>query len=100
MKTQHEFSQVPRADIPRSSFNLSHGLKTTFDVDLLVPILVMDIIPGDTMNVRASHFCRLATPLFPIGGAPSSEGATVNEKSWITCIWKHFSSSYPIEQYG
>ncbi len=26
----------------------------------------MDIIPGDTFNVRASHFCRLATPLFPI----------------------------------
>ncbi len=66
MKTQHEFSQVPRADIPRSSFNLSHGLKTTFDVDRLIPILVADIIPGDTWSVQASHFCRLATPLFPI----------------------------------
>ncbi len=66
MKTQHEFSQVPRADIARSSFNLSHGLKTTFDVDDLIVILVMDIIPGDTFNLRASHFCRLATPLFPI----------------------------------
>ncbi len=66
MKTQHEFSQVPRADIPRSSFNLSHGLKTTFDCDALIPILVADIIPGDTWNVRASHFCRLSTPLFPI----------------------------------
>jgi len=66
MRSQHQFSQVPRADIPRSSFNLSHGLKTTFDVDLLIPILVADIIPGDTWNVRASHFCRLATPLHPI----------------------------------
>ncbi len=66
MKSQHQFSQVPRADIPRSSFNLSHGLKTTFDVDFLIPILVMDIAPATTLNVRASHFCRLATPLFPI----------------------------------
>ncbi len=66
MKSQHEFSQVPRADIPRSSFNLSHGLKTTFDVDYLIPILVMDIIPGDTFNLRASFFMRLATPLHPI----------------------------------
>ncbi len=66
MKSQHQFSQVPRADIPRSSFNLSHGLKTTFDVDYLVPILVMDIIPGDTFNLRASFFMRLATPLHPI----------------------------------
>jgi len=66
MKSQHQFSQVPRADIPRSSFNLSHGLKTTFDVDGLIPILVMDIIPGDTFNVQASFFMRLATPLHPI----------------------------------
>lgn len=66
MKSQHQFSQVPRADIPRSSFNLSHGLKTTFDADYLVPILVMDIIPGDTLRVEASHFCRLATPFFPL----------------------------------
>jgi len=66
MKSQHQFSQVPRADIARSSFNLSHGLKTTFDVDFLIPILVADIIPGDTWNVQASHFCRLATPIHPI----------------------------------
>ncbi len=66
IRSQHQFSNVPRADIPRSSFNLSHGLKTTFDVDFLVPILVMDIIPGDTFNLKASFFMRLATPLFPI----------------------------------
>ncbi len=66
MKSQKQFSNVPRADIPRSSFNLSHGHKTTFDADFLIPILVMDIIPGDTINCRASFFMRLATPLFPI----------------------------------
>ncbi len=66
MRSQHQFSNVPRADIPRSSFNLSHGLKTVFDADNLVPIIVMDIIPGDTFNLRASFFMRLATPLHPI----------------------------------
>ncbi len=66
MKSQHQFSQVPRADIARSSFDLSHGLKTTFDVDYLIPILVMDIIPGDTFNVKASFYMRLATPLHPV----------------------------------
>jgi len=66
LASQHQFSNVPRADIPRSSFNLSHGHKTTFDVDYLIPILVMDIIPGDTINCRASFFMRLATPIFPI----------------------------------
>ncbi len=66
MRSQHQFSNVPRADIPRSSFNLSHGVKSTFDVDLLVPFLVQDIIPGDTWNCRASFFMRLATPIHPI----------------------------------
>ncbi len=68
MKSQHQFSNVPRANIPRSSFNLSHGHKTTFDADRLIPIMgPIDIIPGDTFNVNANFFCRLASPsLFPI----------------------------------
>lgn len=63
---KHSFSEVPRANISRSSFNRSHGLKTTFDCDYLIPILVDDIIPGDTFNVDFSFFARLATPLYPI----------------------------------
>ena len=62
----HSFAEVPRADIPRSSFNRSHGLKTTFDADYLIPILVDDIIPGDTFNVQCNFFARLATPIHPI----------------------------------
>jgi hypothetical protein len=56
----HSFSQVPRADIPRSTFNRSHGLKTTFDADYLIPILVDDIIPGDTFNVNMSFVARIS----------------------------------------
>ena len=63
---EHNFSEVPRAEIPRSSFDRSHGLKTTFDADYLYPILVDDVMPGDTFNVNATVFTRLATPLYPI----------------------------------
>jgi hypothetical protein len=62
----HSFSEVPRAEIPRSSFNRSHGHKTTFDADYLIPILVDDIVPGDTFNVDLQFFARLATPIHPI----------------------------------
>jgi len=55
----NQFNQVPQAEIPRSSFNLSHGMKTTFDADDLIPIGVWDVIPGDTWNVQTSHFIRL-----------------------------------------
>ncbi len=58
----HQFSEVPRAEIPRSSFDRSHGLKTTFDADGLIPILVDDIVPGDTFNVNCSFVVRLASP--------------------------------------
>ena len=63
---EHSFSEVPRVKIPRSSFNRSHGYKTTFDADYLIPCLVDDVVPGDTYNVNMSFFARLATPLYPI----------------------------------
>jgi hypothetical protein len=63
---EHSFSEVPNVEIPRSTFDRSHGVKTTFDADYLVPILVDDIVPGDTFNVNMDFFARLATPLHPI----------------------------------
>ncbi|WNK14060.1 MAG: major capsid protein [Microvirus sp.] len=62
----HTFSQVPKADIPRSTFDRSHGHKTTFNSGVLVPILVDEMLPGDTFNVSMTGFARLATPIFPI----------------------------------
>ena len=59
-------SQVPQADIKRSKFNRSHGLKTTFDADKLVPIFVDEVLPGDTHKLDQSLFARLATPINPI----------------------------------
>ncbi len=62
----HKFSEVPRAEIPRSSFDRSHGLKTTFDAGWLIPIFVDEALPGDTFNLSMTAFARLATPIFPI----------------------------------
>lgn len=61
----HNFSRVPRAEIQRSSFNRSHGHKTTFDAGYLVPFFVDEVLPGDTFNCRATLFARLATPIVP-----------------------------------
>lgn len=62
----HQFSQVPSAQIPRSSFDRSHGLKTTFNASDLVPIFCDEALPGDTFNLRMQGFCRMATPLYPV----------------------------------
>ncbi len=67
MRSQHNFSQTPSVNIPRSTFNLSHPHKTAFDADDLVPICQpIDVIPGSTFNFKTSFFMRLATPLEPI----------------------------------
>lgn len=62
----HTFSQIPKVEIPRSTFDRTHGLKTTFDAGYLVPILVDEALPGDTFNVNLTAFARLATPVVPI----------------------------------
>lgn len=61
----HQFSQIPRAEIQRSSFNRSHGYKTTFDSGYLVPFYVDEVLPGDTFNLKCTLFARLATPIVP-----------------------------------
>ena len=63
---QHSFANIPSADIQRSAFDRSCGLKTTFDSGWLIPIFVDEALPGDTMNLKMSTFARLATPLHPI----------------------------------
>lgn len=62
----HQFSEVPQADIRRSTFNRSRGYKTTFDAGYLIPIFVDEALPGDTFRVSLSSVARLNTPLVPI----------------------------------
>jgi hypothetical protein len=60
-----DFSRGPQAHIQRSVFDRSFGLKTTLDSGYLVPILCDNVYPGDTFQVEAHGFGRLATPIHP-----------------------------------
>ena len=62
----HSFAMVPRADIPRSRFNVQTSHKTTFDAGKLIPIYVDEVLPGDTFSLSCTAFGRMATPIFPI----------------------------------
>lgn len=61
----HDFSRVPRAEIPRSSFDRTAGYKTTFNAGYLIPFFWDEALPGDTFNLNMVGFARLATPLHP-----------------------------------
>jgi len=63
---QHNFSQIPNVEIPRSVFNRSSGLKTAFNSGLLIPIFIDEALPGDTFRMSPTYFARLATPIVPI----------------------------------
>lgn len=60
------FGVTPSVRIERSKFDRSHALKTTFNAGLLVPFLVDEVLPGDTLNCRSSFFIRMSTPLKPV----------------------------------
>jgi hypothetical protein len=62
----HQFSMIPRADIPRSSFQIQTAHKTTFDSGYLIPVYVDEVLPGDTYNLKMTAFARMSTPLFPV----------------------------------
>jgi len=61
----HKFSEVPDVKVPRSVFDRSSGIKTTFDSGYLIPIFLDEALPGDTYNLNMSTFARLSTPLKP-----------------------------------
>jgi len=62
----HQFTMIPKADIPRSSFDCQSTHKTTFDAGYLIPVYVDEMLPGDTFRLNMTAFARLSTPIFPI----------------------------------
>ena len=63
--SQHLFSQIPTAQIPRSVFDRSHNYKTTFNAGYLIPFYVDEVLPGDSFKCDCTLFARLATPIVP-----------------------------------
>lgn len=59
----NRFSQVPKVNLPRSTFDRSHAYKTTFNAGYLIPVYVDEALPGDTFKMSATMFARLLSPL-------------------------------------
>ena len=62
----HDFSRAPLVKHPRSSFDRSYGVKTTFNSGYLIPFHVDEVLPGDTHNLHSTVLLRFATLLFPL----------------------------------
>ncbi|AXL15184.1 major capsid protein [Microviridae sp.] len=62
----HSFSRVPTINTNRSTFRRDFNRKMTFDAGYLVPIMIDEALPGDTLNLNLTAFGRLANPVYPI----------------------------------
>jgi len=60
---QHDFSNVPKVKLPRSSFKTTRTHKTTFNADYLVPVYIGEALPGDTWDFEMSMLARFSSPL-------------------------------------
>ncbi len=55
-----------RIDMPRSSFDRSSSVKTSFNAGDIVPFFLEEVLPGDTFNVKSSKVVRMQTLLTPM----------------------------------
>lgn len=60
------FETVKMPSIPRSKFDLSHEVKTTFNMGKLIPVLRQEVLPGDKFNFSQEAMLRLAPLISPV----------------------------------
>lgn len=61
-----DFAAIAGPKVQRSKFRRPARRKCGIDAGYLYPILVDEILPGDTFNVNLTSICRMATPIHPI----------------------------------
>ena len=60
------FSSVPLTKLSRSTFNLDHENKLSFNFGGLYPILTRTVLPGDKMSLGVQNFIRTVPLLSPV----------------------------------
>lgn len=63
---ESHFSELPSANIQRSTFDRSFDHKTSFNAGDLIPFMVEEVLPGDTFNITTSKVVRSQTLLTPL----------------------------------
>ena len=67
IKDLNRFVYAPGTiDIGRSKFPMNHGAKMTFKLGELVPIDIIEVLPGDTFEIDLSAVIRTVTPVVPV----------------------------------
>lgn len=62
----NQFNNISPKAIPRSAFRRDFTRRTTFDTDLLIPIFVDEVLPGDDLSLSMTALLRMSTPIKPL----------------------------------
>lgn len=84
----HQFSQIPTVKVGRSNFRRNFALKTTFDAGYLIPIMVDEVVPGDSVTLDIDLIARLITPTYAI-----MDNIYLDIHSWyvpLRLLWTNF----------
>lgn len=60
------FGGVPRKNVNKSRFNLSHEWKAQFNPGLLIPCLLLETLPNDEFEIDSEFLFRFSPLYFPI----------------------------------
>lgn len=64
--TNAHFSEMPSAEIKRSTFDRSFSHKLSGNTGDIIPIFFDEILPGDTVQISSSKIIRFQTMLTPV----------------------------------
>lgn len=64
--TEMHFTELPQISQNRSKFDMSHSVKTSFNVGDIIPLDVQEILPGDTEELDMASVIRMTTPIVPV----------------------------------
>lgn len=76
----------------RSGFDLSHSLLTTMSVGHLVPILVDEVLPGDTRKISVTQLLRATTPV--LATMDTSYCDIAGFVVPLRLLWSHFKEFF------
>lgn len=62
-KSSFTFSSIPKINIPRSKFDMSHSVKTTINQGEITPVYLQEVYPGDSFKVQSTYITRTASSL-------------------------------------
>lgn len=66
MASNQAFNSIPANRLKRAAHDLSHSRKFTMNMGDLVPIMVQDVIPGDSFQVKMEGLIRMMPMIAPI----------------------------------